>query len=617
MQTQLFDAPKPKGIEFNEDGFSIQGCNIIYAPKGQAGEYSRLATNPYRGCGHKCAYCVTGDTLILMANGGTKNMKDICVGDQIVGIIREDRNGGAWSHRYTLTEVLAKIKTSKPAYRITLENSIAVTCSSDHRWLTDRGWKYTDGAMCGTNQRPYLTVNNQIRGLGQVTETPIITDDYRLGYLSGMIRGDALLKHYPRLSSQYHFRLALKDFDALDRSADYLCYFGVETHRGNFGNNDNSSRASMQMIRNSSRYAYETINRLIETRYTPEWQRGWLAGIFDAEGSFSGSLRITNGNPEIIAVTIAALDTYAFGHVHERWDNHVGAIRITGGLSENSRFFQVVSPSIARKFSIEGAAVTANFQIAEIKPLNQEIEMFDIMTGTENFIANGLISHNCYVPDILRMKRAEFDAGAIPRPDFLKLLTKDARKYQAMGSKEQVMLSFTTDPFNPMDRSLTRPTIEIIKQHGMAFCTLTKGGSRALEYADLFRPDQDAFATTLTSLDDQFSLKWERAAALPGDRIATLKNFHERGLFTWVSLEPVLDVEATLKIIEATHDFIDFYKIGRVNYIGLTKTTDWAAFTHRVIDLCARLNVQHYIKKDLWPHLPAGYPNRKPLVQHR
>lgn len=35
---------------------SVKG-DVIYSPKGQALEYSALACNPYRGCGHKCAYC--------------------------------------------------------------------------------------------------------------------------------------------------------------------------------------------------------------------------------------------------------------------------------------------------------------------------------------------------------------------------------------------------------------------------------------------------------------------------------------------------------------------------------------------------------------------------------
>src|ERR1700742_3423056 len=46
--------PRPT---INPDGFSVKGCSIIYAPRGQAGEYAPLATNPYRGCGHGCAYC--------------------------------------------------------------------------------------------------------------------------------------------------------------------------------------------------------------------------------------------------------------------------------------------------------------------------------------------------------------------------------------------------------------------------------------------------------------------------------------------------------------------------------------------------------------------------------
>lgn len=223
----------------------------------------------------------------------------------------------------------------------------------------------------------------------------------------------------------------------------------------------------------------------------------------------------------------------------------------------------------------------------------------------------------CYVPNVIKMRREDFDAAAVPRPNFIDLLRKDARKYQACGITEQVMLSFTTDPFNPSNTSLTRPTIETLQAHGMGVCTLTKGGRRALPFIDLFRPDRDAFASTLTSLDDAFSLKWERKAALPGDRIETLKAFHEAGIFTWVSLEPTLDTASSLAIIEHTHGFVDLYKVGRANYLPMTYTTDWEDYTHRVVDLCQRLGVKHYIKKDLQGYLPAGYHNPKYIQQHR
>jgi DNA repair photolyase len=222
----------------------------------------------------------------------------------------------------------------------------------------------------------------------------------------------------------------------------------------------------------------------------------------------------------------------------------------------------------------------------------------------------------CYVPSVLRMDREEFDAGAEPRPDYIAHLTKDARKYQAARSAGQVMLSFTTDPYHPGDNRLTREVLTVLQEHGLGICTLTKGGSRALRDLDLFRPKRDAFASTLTSLDDSFSRKWERAAALPVDRIATLKKFHSAGIFTWVSLEPTLDIESSLAIVRATHGFVDLYKVGRANYLPMTKATDWRSYTERMLELLGKLGARSYIKKDLQPYLPKGYKNPLRVPQH-
>jgi DNA repair photolyase len=222
----------------------------------------------------------------------------------------------------------------------------------------------------------------------------------------------------------------------------------------------------------------------------------------------------------------------------------------------------------------------------------------------------------CYVPLVLKMKREEFDATATPRPNFLERLQKDATKYFEHYIMDQVMLSFTTDPYNPFDTSLTRPTIEILQNAGLGVCILTKGGMRATVDADLFRENRDAFACTLTSLDAAFSLKWERGASLPHERIQALQRFHNRGIFTWVSLEPTLDTESSLQIVRETHRFVDLYKIGRVNYLPMTKTTDWKDYTLRMVDLCQSLGVKHYIKKDLQQYLPEGYDNPVRVQQH-
>lgn len=223
----------------------------------------------------------------------------------------------------------------------------------------------------------------------------------------------------------------------------------------------------------------------------------------------------------------------------------------------------------------------------------------------------------CYVPGVLKMTRAEFDAGAQDRAVYRKQLPKDAAKYQALGDAEQVLLCFTTDPYHPFDTSLTRETIEALKAHGMAFCTLTKGGSRALRDLDLFRPDRDAFAASLTLLDEAASRLWEPDAAPPADRVETLRRFHEAGLYTWASLEPVIDPEQTLDLIRLTHRFVDLYKVGQINYNSLSKKTDWRAFTERCIALFEETGSEHYFKEDLQPYLPEGYPNEKYRPQRR
>ncbi|MBI1213602.1 MAG: hypothetical protein GC190_19260 [Alphaproteobacteria bacterium] len=216
----------------------------------------------------------------------------------------------------------------------------------------------------------------------------------------------------------------------------------------------------------------------------------------------------------------------------------------------------------------------------------------------------------CYVPLVTKQDRREFDEGAVPRKNFIHRFLGEAAKYQAAGITEQVLLSFSTDPYHPGNTERTEWVLEKLIEHGLAFCTLTKGGTRALANINLFRPDRDAFAATLTTLDDAFSRKWERNAALPADRIAALKAFHERGIFTWVSLEPTLDVEASLSIVDATHEFVDLYKVGRANYLkAITTTIDWESYTLHMIDRLHAVGAKHYIKKDLQSYLPVNYPN--------
>ena len=83
-----------------------------------------------------------------------------------------------------------------------------------------------------------------------------------------------------------------------------------------------------------------------------------------------------------------------------------------GGLREALRFFHTVDPAITRKRSIDGVAIKsdARLRIVAIESLGLDVPMYDITTGTGDFIANGVVSHNCFARN--SHTYLDMDAGA-------------------------------------------------------------------------------------------------------------------------------------------------------------------------------------------------------------
>ena len=72
-----------------------------------------------------------------------KLIADLKVGDAIYGTERV-----GWYRRYVKTQVLAHWSVIKPAYRVTLEDGTTLVTGADHRFLTERGWKFVTGTEC-------------------------------------------------------------------------------------------------------------------------------------------------------------------------------------------------------------------------------------------------------------------------------------------------------------------------------------------------------------------------------------------------------------------------------------------------------------------------------------
>lgn len=71
-----------------------------------------------------------------------------------------------------------------------------------------------------------------------------------------------------------------------------------------------------------------------------------------------------------------------------------------------------------------------------------------------------------------------------------------------------------------------------------------------------------------------------------------------------MSLEPVILANQSLNLIDLTHEFVDLYKVGKLNnYPKIENIINWKLFVIKAIDKLKRYNKKFYIKKDLRKYL--------------
>ncbi|WP_424185518.1 intein-containing Rv2578c family radical SAM protein [Actinokineospora sp. G85] len=459
--------------------------------------------NPYRGCSHACTYCLHGDTPILMADGTTKPLAEIKVGDRVYGTERR----GSYRH-YVPTEVLDHWSTTKPAYRVTLADGTQLIASGDHRFLTERGWKHVTGTISGPGRRPHLTVGNKLMGTGQFAAAPKDTADYRRGYLAGVARGDG---GAPRAAQ------------AGARVAEYL-------------SGDSGLTLPVDWPRTP----------------TDEWRKGLLAGVFDADGTFAHRiLRLPNLGPRALAAVEEALSRFGFQHALEqrRLPMARRCVRVDGGLPEHLRFFHLADPAITTKRTIDGAAIKspARLDVVAVEPLGLELPLYDITTGTSDFIANGVVSHNCFARHshtYLDLDAGDdFDNQVVVKLNAPQVLKRQLAAPSWDGSP--VAMGTNTDPYQRAEGryGLMPGIIRALAESGTPFQILTKGTVLSRDIPLLKAVSADVplgLGVSLALLDRDLQSSVEPGAPSPSARLELIRRITDAGLPCGVFAAPVL-----------------------------------------------------------------------------
>jgi DNA repair photolyase len=204
----------------------------------------------------------------------------------------------------------------------------------------------------------------------------------------------------------------------------------------------------------------------------------------------------------------------------------------------------------------------------------------------------------CYAPNATFKNREVFHNNVHLKDNIIERLEKDLKNITKKDKfeKKLVLMSFTCDPYQPVEETngVTRDAIQLLNNNGFPTRILTKGGDISQRDFDLLSQfPGNEFGISLTLLNKEDQRKWEPKAAEPMQRIENLKAAKGMGIKTWLSLEPIIDVDQALEVIDQTHKFTDHYGVGKLNYNSHQKTINWASVREILTEKFEELEKDH------------------------
>jgi DNA repair photolyase len=207
----------------------------------------------------------------------------------------------------------------------------------------------------------------------------------------------------------------------------------------------------------------------------------------------------------------------------------------------------------------------------------------------------------CYCPAIMRKTLSEWSANPHARTNVLKSFERDCQRATDEQKEKELLFSFMTDIYQNEEAAfLTRQAMLVAEKHGFKKVNLlTKAGFRAVKDFDIIERNPGwKFGSTIIFRSEELREYWEPGAPSIQSRYEAVKIAHSKGIYIWVSVEPVVDIEEAFKVIHDLKPFVNFWKVGKLNHMKEVESgIDWHYFYKEVSALLK--NTPHLIKKDL------------------
>ncbi len=233
----------------------------------------------------------------------------------------------------------------------------------------------------------------------------------------------------------------------------------------------------------------------------------------------------------------------------EGWRYVTGTGQSAGRRPHLAPGSQLLGPGRFADALIDGAAVTsdAGLKVTSIEPLGLELPMYDITTGTGDFIANGVISHNCFARNThtyLDMDAGrDFDSQIVVKVNAVELLRKELAAPRWRG--EHIAMGTNVDCYQRAEGRyrLMPGIIQALTEAANPFSILTKG-TLILRDAELLAAAAEVTDVGLNVsvgfVDKELSRLIESGTPAPERRLAACAELNRRGLRCGVLMGPVI-----------------------------------------------------------------------------
>nr|WP_243229083.1 Rv2578c family radical SAM protein [Microbacterium sp. CIAB417] len=203
----------------------------------------------------------------------------------------------------------------------------------------------------------------------------------------------------------------------------------------------------------------------------------------------------------------------------------------------------------AGELSIENTAVktASDLRVVSITPLEGERDLIDITTGTGDFIANGVISHNCFARGTHQYLDldggSDFDTQIVVKTNVVEVLRRELRR--GSWQHETVALGTNTDPYQRAEGRyrLMPGIIEALAESGTPMSLLTKGTLVRRDIPLLVAASTHVpvdIQMSIAMYDDDLQKKIEPGTPSTQARLDTVRALTDAGFRVTVFLMPIM-----------------------------------------------------------------------------